>query len=300
MFAGNLAVSTAWYNRGNLDAATTTNATVKILHADGTIFGQTSVGATLTDTVSVADQGKLQVIITPVSTAYIDAAWTTQNNQQTQAVLSSVSPVVVSGVTVYKYTLDVSKAAPLGGGETSRAVTLKVGEYIADVSGLTYISVVNGTSADFSGTSYVSTTASGYISTGMTQTDAFKIVKVELSMPDAANITLFDNGNVKNLQVKIETGNGQPAIYAGSNWNHYTGGTYLTGNIGVSDMSQEYYGLPVVYGSNDAATSISYTVSAQCANFAASGSFVPTLVITYISPAGVTGSISRPVAFTDS
>jgi len=294
VFAGNLAVSFTWVNHGNLDAATATNGTVKIYHADGSLFGTTAVAGTITNLVKPEDYGKLSVVVTPVAGGYVEKDWTVAQNS---GLMTSVTPTVISGVTVYKFNLDVANQAPLGGGETSRAINLIMGTYIADVSGLAYTSVINATSADLSGTSYLSMSTSGYI-TGLTQTDAFKIVKVELSMPDAANISMYDNGQVKNLQVIIGLGNGQTPLYI-SSWQHYTGGTYLEGQIGVADVSQEYYGIPVVYGVNDASAAISYTVNIQGANFAAHGDWTPTLIVTYISPAGVTGTISRCIEFAD-
>ena len=297
VFAGNLAITTAWFDHGNNDVATTTvNASVKILHADGSLFGQTSVGAVISGQVYPADNGLLTVIMTPVSTAYIASDWTTSQNQGA-AKLSTVSAVAVSGVNVYKWTLDISKEPALGGGESTRAVTINVGEYTADVSGLVYTSSVNATSTDFSGTSYIPAAATGYIG-GFTQKDAFKIVKVELSMPDAGNISMYDNGQIKQIQVKIGMGNGQPDLYV-SNFQHYTGGTYLEGQIGVTDVSQEYYGLPVVYGISDSTSNLGYTISLQGANFGSTGTFLPTLIVTYISPSGTTGTISRVVSFVD-
>lgn len=290
-FSGPLTVNLQFLNHGDLDAVyTTANGTGKLYHKDGTLFGTMTSAGVISGNVNPADNGLLYLQWQPASTVYLDAVVTAANN----GYLSYASPMMVQGVAYYYFPVNVASLQQISGLTTS--LNLNMYLYVADVSGLSYTSLTNATSADYSGTARVVSSCNGYIS-GMTQETAFKIVKVEMSMPDAANITMFDNSQIKNLQVQLGLGNGQ--TWTSSTYTHNTGGTYIQFDLGISDPTQEYYGIPVVYASTNSATDISYTVKGECAGFTASTVFVPTLIVTYIGPDGATGTISRPVSFTD-
>ncbi|MFA5365828.1 MAG: hypothetical protein WC325_11665 [Candidatus Bathyarchaeia archaeon] len=292
-FSGPLAVSFTFLDHLDQDAVdTTANATVKIYHKDQTsLFGTTTTGATITSQVWPSDSGMLYLLLQPASTRYIDAEYTAAQSEY----LGAPFPYKISGVEYYMFPFDVSKLKQVQGLTTP--ITLNVYQYEADVSGLTLTSLANATSADYSGTAWITASGSGYIS-GVTQEDMFKIAKVELSLPDAANISLVDNSHVKSLKVTLGLGNGQ-APRQFTQYSHSTGGSYITFLTGISDSTQEYQGIPVKYSSTDAATGLSYTVSCELSGFAASDVWDPTLTITYIGPDGATGTFSKEVSFTD-
>jgi hypothetical protein len=294
VFSGSLAVTPVFLDHGNLDTVdTTANATVKIFHADKTsLFGTTSVGAAITSQVLPSDNGKLWLLLQPAATRYVVADYTDQQSPY----LGTVQPYKIDGVEYYMFPFDVSNLNQVSGLTT--ALTLNIYQYDADVSGLTLTSLANATSADYSGTSWITASGSGYLS-GLTQEDSFKIVKIELSMPDAANISLLDNSHIKSLTVTLGMGNGQaPRTF--TQYSHATGGSYIQFVTGIVDTTQEYQGIPVLYSSTDATTSISYTVSCQLSGFTASDVWDPTLTITWIGPNGATGTVTKEVSFTDS
>ncbi len=293
VFSGQLAISFTFLDHGNLDTVdTTANATVKIYHADKTsLFGTTSTGATITSQVLPSDKGQLWLLLQPAATRYVVADYTAQQSSY----LGPVFPYQVEGVDYYMFPFDVSSLNQVSGLTT--ALTLSIYQYDADVSGLTLTSLANATSADYSGTSWTTASGSGYL-TGLTQEDSFKITKIELSMPDAANISLLDNSHVKSLSVTLGLGNGQaPRTF--TQYSHATGGSYIQFVTGISDTTQEYYGIPVLYAATDATTSISYTVSCQLSGFTAADVWDPTLTITWIGPNGATGTTTKEVSFTD-
>ncbi|MFA5714938.1 MAG: hypothetical protein WC998_04320 [Candidatus Paceibacterota bacterium] len=293
VFSGPLAVSFTFLDHLNLDAVdTSANATVKIYHADKTsLFGTTSIGATITSQVQPSDHGKLWLLLQPAATRYVVADYTAAQSNY----LGTASPYTVEGVEYYMFPFDVSSLKQVSGLTTP--ITLNIYQYDADVSGLTLNSLANATSADYSGTSWVTASGSGYLS-GLTQEDSFKIAKIELSMPDAANISLLDNSHVKSLSVTIGLGNGQ-APRQFTSYTHATGGSYIQFQTGIVDTTQEYQGIPVLYSATDATTSISYTVSCQLSGFTASDVWDPTLTITWIGPNGATGTVTKEVSFTD-
>lgn len=296
-FSGPLTVNLAFLNHLDLDSTyTDANGTGKIYHKDGTLLGTMTSAGVISGNVNPQDNGQLYLQWQPASTVYLDAKTTADNSPY----LGSATSKSIQGVLYYWFPLNVADLKQISGITTS--LNLNMYLLVADVSGIDYTSSTNATSADFSGTSWVTASATGYI-TGMTQETAFKITKVEISMPDAANITLFDNSHIKNLQVKLGLGNGNSMTL--TQFNHNTGGTYIQFAIPppygpISDTTQEYYGVPVVYTSTDAATDISYSISGQFSGFAASNVWEPTLIITYIGPDGATGTFSQGATFTDS
>jgi len=295
VFAGNLHVTTQWLDHGNLDTLyEDANATVKIFHADKvTLFGTTSTGAEITGQVLTSDNGMLYMVLQPASTVYVDSALTTSANP---SILGPSEIYAISGVNYYCFPLNVGAQTPLAAGEPARDITVNIYQEVADVTDLDYTSALNATSADYSETSWTTASATGYIS-GMTQKDAFKIAKVQMSMSDAANISLLDNGHIKQLSVTLGLGNGQ--TWTLSNYQHYTGGSYIDFVTGSPDQTQEYYGKLVIYGATNSASDISYSVSCQCSGFTASDVWLPSLLITYIGPDGTVGTITREVSFTD-
>ncbi len=293
-FSGALAVSFSFLNHADLDSVyTTANGTAKIYHADkSTLFGTTTTGATVTNRVNPSDAGMLYLLWQPAATVYLDTVATAANNEY----LGTASPFSVEGTDYYLFPFDVSDLESEAGITT--ALTLNLYLLVADVSGIDYTSSTNATSADYSGTTWITASVDGRIS-GMTQETSFKLVKVEMSMPDADNITLFDNSKIKDLRVTLGLGNNQQD-WVSSTYDHNTGGTYIQFDVaGISDPTQEYYGKPIIYASTDSTGNIDFQIDCKISGFTASNAWVPTLIITYIGPNGATGTFSVPVSFTD-
>ena len=293
VYSGNLKVNLAEYDIYDDSAATPTNLVAKIWHADqATLFGTVTMDGSdsITGQVNEDDNGILYLSVDHAATVIYNTLDT--KTDVVNAKLTAMSPrdVDADGILEHYFKLDVSDLTPLTAGETQKEITLNMYFMHCDVSGLAWTSTINGTSASLSGTSYVDLTAEGYL-TGVTEGYGFKIVRVELTMPNSGNETYVENGYVKNVWVSIN----------GYTW------TVLSWQPGqdrylvweATDITQEVYGKDLFYAKNAGTTWCTYKVHMQGANFGASAKWLPTLKVTYIDPAGTIGTVSRVVAFTD-
>ena len=298
IYSGSLKINLPVYNSYDDSTYKTSNATVKIFHADKTtLFASTSTSAAVTGEILPEDNGILYMVLDSESdtTEYV---YSTRIKSANSYVTEEFQWDYDSdGIIEYGYKLDFTSLTPLAAGESQKEVTLNQYYWLYDAPAATATSTINATSASLDGGSYLTLSSEGYL-TGVAQGYGFKIVKVELTFPNAGNATYYDTGKVKNVQISLGYGTGK--VWT---WTQFqsrgTGDLYLTANIGVTDITQEYYGKLAMYERNAGATVFSYRVQIQGANFASTASWKPTLVITYINPAGTPGTVSRPIAFTD-
>jgi len=298
IYSGNLKINLPCYNSYDDTKYTTSNATVLFYHADkSTLFGSTSTSAATTGQIKAEDHGILYMVLDTGTdtTEYVDSA----------RIFSANSPYITEafgwdydndGVLEYGYKLDFTSLTPLAAGETQKEATVNQYYWLYDAPA-TPASSVNATSANLNGGSYLTLSCEGYV-TGVAQGYGFKIVKVELTFPDSGNATYYDTGKVKNVKISLGYGTGKVWSWA-SFQGRGTGDLYLTANIGVTDITQEYNGKLCMYDRNAGSTVFSYSVQIQGANFGAAAEWTPTLVITYINPAGTPGTISRIINFYD-
>ena len=297
-YSGPLKINLPAYNSYDDSVYSTASVAVKIYHADKcTLFGSTTTSTAITGTLLPEDNGILYMVLDlGVDTEeYIDSARITNANSY----ITEHFPwdYDSDGIIEYGYTLNLTSLTPLAEGESYKEITINQYYWRCDVTGLMDVSLINATSADLSGTSYVDLTSSGYIS-GCSLGYGFKIVKVELLFPNSANASYYDNGQVKNIWISL--GYGKDKTWTWSSFQaRGTGDLYLTANIGVIDITQEYYGRLMFYESGAATTVFTYNVHIQGANFSPGAVWMPTLEITYINPAGTLGTISGVMSFTD-
>jgi hypothetical protein len=298
IYSGPITINIPQYNSYNDSAFTSAYPTCKIYHADkSTLLGSSADATAITGQVLPEDNGILYMVLDIGSSTafYID-------DSRTQ----SANPYVVDkfswdydsdGILEYGYKLDLTSLTPLSAGESSKTITINRYIWQAKITGLTGTSLINATSTDLSGGSYIDLTASGYVS-GCSLGSGFKIVKVELTFPNAGNASYYDNGQVKNVWISL--GYGKDKTWTWSSFGpRGTGDLYLTANIGVTDITQEYYGKMMMFDRGAATTVFTYNVHIQGANFAQGAVWLPTLTITYISPAGTTGTVTQALSFTD-
>lgn len=295
IYSGNLRVNLMIYNvYDDSPLNPDDDVIIKILHADGkTLFGTASgLGSQnyITGQVLESDRGILYLVVdheTGTTEYFLD--------EKTAAVnpyLTALSPRDVDndGILEHIWKLDVSSLTPLQGGETYKEITLNLYAMVCDVTGLSFASTINPSSPDLSGPSYVSLVAEGYL-TGVDEGAGFKVVRVELTMPNAGNESYVDTGKVKNVWVQINEDRWtqlrwEPAQDRFLVWE-------------AADMTQEVYGKPYFYAKGAGATWFTYKVHIQGANFAPGAKWTPTLKITYINPAGTLGTVSVTLSFTD-
>jgi len=295
IYSGNLKVNLNTYDLYD-DATQDPNDAVdiKIFHADkSTVFGTaTSLDGTdsITGQVFESDQGILYLMVdhdTGTTEYYLD-----QKTDEVNAYLTAASPEDLDddGVLEHVWKLDVSSLSPLQGGETQKEITLNLYCMPADVTGLDWTAVINPSDSGLSGSSYVDLTAEGYM-TGVTEGTGFKVVRVELTMPNSGNETYVEDGKVKNVWVQI----------GDDKW------TVLTWQPGqdrflvweATDVTQEVYGKTYFYEKNAGTTWLTYNVHIQGANFASGAVWNPTLKITIINPAGTVSTVTESITFTD-
>lgn len=295
IYSGNLQINLVTYNIYN-DAVKDpdNNVVVRIFHADGsTIFGvATNLDGTdsISGQVFPSDAGILYLSIDHESGTteyFIDAKTASVNDY-----LTALPPRDVDGdgVLEHYWKLDVSSLSPLQAGETSKTITLNIYCMPCDVTGLDWVPTINPSAAGLSGTSYIDLTAEGYM-TGVDEGSGFKVVRVELTLPNSGNVSYVEDGKVKNVWVQIGSDrwtvlSWQPAQSRFLVWE-------------ATDITQEVYGKEYYYAKNAGTTWLTYKVHIQGANFASGAKWMPTLKITVINPAGTISTVSETLSFTD-
>jgi len=293
IYSGNLKVNLIMYDLYDDSQVTPTDIVTKIWHKDQkTLFGSVTMDGTdeISGQVLPEDEGILYVSVDHEATTIyyvLDA-----QSESATGFLTALTPRDVDddGVLEHYYKLDLTWLTPLEAGETQKEITINFYALDADVTGLDIVSQLNATSSDFSGSSYVDAIAEGYIS-GVSEGDGFKIVRVELTMPNAANESYVEDGKVKNVWVQL-------GDYKWTVLQWQPGqDRYLVWE--ATDVTQEVYGKVLFYERGAGTTWCKYIVHIQGANFGAGASWVPTLKITYIDPSGTIGTISQVISFTD-
>jgi hypothetical protein len=299
VYSGNLKVNLNCYSVYDDSAITPTNIVFKLYHADGsTLFG-TRVGAGsdyITGQVLDSDRGTLYLAIDHAATtiAYVDDVKT----DAATGYLTAMAPKDIDqdGILEHYFKVDLSSLTPLQAGETQKEITFSIYMLNADVTGLGISAITNPSSADLSGTSFIDLYATDYI-TGVTQGTGFKIVRVELTTPNAGNNSYVDNGQVKNVWVSIQGDSQTVYKWTSPSWQS-SASRFLVWE--ATDVTQEVYGNKILYDRNMGSTDVGkITVHIQGANWAQGAVWNPTVKITYINPAGTIGTISLAITFTD-
>ena len=305
VYTGNLQVNIPIYDVYNDTAITATSIVTQLWHADQTtLFGSKTTpdgNADIKGQVVATDNGVLYLSVDHAATTiyYIDDA----KSDAACGYLTAMSPkdVDADGTLEHYFKVDLTSLTPLSAGETTKEVTLSLYGIDYDApSGIT--SSVNGTSSSLSDTSYLDVYSTGYLA-GINAGDGFKIVKVVLNTGTTGdNETYYEDAKVKDLWISLTYGYGKTYTWTSYDYAYSGAGvaTRFTFNIGVSEITQEVYGKPVIYERNCGSTFATWTVHIKGANFGAAAHWEPTLYIYYIDPAGTSSSISHIVAFEDS
>jgi len=241
VYTGNLQVNLPMYDVYDDSTVTPTGIVCKLWHADEvTLFGSKTTpdgdddiqGQVLTE-----DAGILYLSVDHVATViyYTDDA----ESGESTGYLTALPPKDVDddGTLEHYFKVDLTTLAPLAAGETQKEVTLNLYAMQTDVTGLDITSISQASSADLSGSTYLDLYATAYVA-AVTQGDGFKLVRVELTMPDSANETYYEDGKVKNVWVQV----------GDYKW------TVLSWQPGqdrflvweASDVTQEVYGKPIL------------------------------------------------------
>jgi len=293
IYYGNLQVNIPIYDVYDDSTTTPTGIVCKIWHADETtLFGSATTpdgDDDISGQVLPEDKGILYLGVDHVATVI----YYTLDTESATGYVTALSPKDWDddGMLEHYFKVDVSSFAPLAAGETQREVTLNLFAMQTDVTGLNLVGVANATSADLSGATYLDLYATAYVD-GVTLGDGFKMVRVELTMPDSANETYYEDGKVKNVWVQVgeykwTTLSWQPGQDRFLVWE-------------ATDVTQEVYGKPILYDKNMGATDVGeITVHIKGANFVASAFWNPTVKLTFIDPAGTITTDTLSMTFTD-
>lgn len=297
VYSGNLQITLNTYNLYN-DSVLNPHDSVKIsvFHADGsTVFG-TATGLDGTDVISgqvfESDNGILYLAIDHGSgnTEY----FLTEKTDAVNAYLTALPPRDVDndGILERYFMLDVSWLPPLQAGETQKTITLNLYAMQADVSGVSWSATLNPSASGLSGTEYIGLEATGYM-TGVFEGCGFKVVKIELTLPDAGNVTYIEMAKVKNIRLTL----GGESFYNLGSLLDSAGKRIVVWQ--AQDVAQEIYGKQYFYAKNAGTMWLQYSLYIQGANFASSAKWNPTLKLTIIDPAGTISTVTQSITFTD-
>lgn len=285
-YVGNLQVNIPIYDVYDDSAITATGIVCKLWHADqATLFGSKTTpdgDDDIQGQVTPEDNAILYLSVDHVATVIyytLDA-----ESEGTTSYLTAEPPTDVDddGVLEHYFKVDLTTLTPLTAGETQKEITLALYSMDADYD-YTLTSIAQATSADYSGSTYLDAYATAYWASGALG-DGGKMVRVELTLPDAANETMYSNGKVKNIWISIQ--GDVNTLYKWTNPSFQPAqDRFLVWE--ASDVTQEVNGKPVMYGRNTASNAVGMiTVHVKCANFGAGEVFAPTIQITLIDPAG--------------
>ncbi len=292
---------------------TTNEPTLIVFHckSDGSIDlgqrGQSDDGTNnyIIDQVYPADKGFLWVVAdTGTGTTYfVDAELT----DALSTVVVAHMPIDWNAKGKYKeaFKLDLRGFSKPSSGDLTVTITVYVWAYRAS-SNLSGTATLNPTAV--STTAVAEYTAKGYMTSWSAAMDAIKIIKVELTLPDAGNASYSNAGGGVTLR-KIVLGNGKPinvngVEYRGAivltkfTWD-LANKKYVSDDLNVADLSQEYYGKFITYSTGSTSTFFTYEVTIEAQFPLASKVWYPTLSITPIKPTSIGDTaISAVMSFT--
>lgn len=299
MYSGLLNLNLPMYDVYDDSTITPTDIVCKLWHADETtlVGSKTTPDGSddITGEVFASDQGILYLSVDHNGTTIYYTL--DQESEDAGTYLTALTPKDVDddGILDHYFKVDITNLSPLAAGETQKEITINLYTLDADVTDLAATSQLNGTSADLSDTSYLDLYATGYLS-GISEGDGFKFVRVELTMPDSGNETYVNDGMVKNVWVSLGYGKDKTYKWDSMLWQPGQD-RFLAWE--ATDIAEEVYARSIIYERGAGDTFASYQVHIQGANFDAGAVWKPTVKITYISPAGVLGTISRIIEFRD-
>jgi len=295
---GTVVLSFPFYNSYDSTPWVSAYPTILVYHADkSTLFGSlTNANNTLSGALLEQDAGILYVVedVSAATTFYLDDARVKSSNPMITT--EEAWDYKSNGILSYLYQVDLTYLPPLTGGQKEQAVTIN--NYVWATGTLASMAGTSQLNATGVGTTsaYADAVCTGYY-TGITSGQAFKLVKVYMTLPDAANASYVDNGYIKNVYVSVGYGyNKQWTFYDTGSWD--LANKQWVFNIGVTDLTQQYYGKLAVYEQNAPTTVFSYTVHVSAANFGVNATIYPTLRLKVINSAGTPTTVVRPVLFT--
>lgn len=162
-------------------------------------------------------------------------------------------------------------------------------------SGPTITGLVNSTTTLAS--TYQTRTSTDYISgwTGSGFGYGFKATRLQITFPDTANATYYEDGYMKAVSITVNWGNGRTQSYSNPTWDYSS--KVLEFNIGVTNTQSEFYGKPVIYGQGDGTTSLTLTVNCDIKYSTSTDVIVPSIKIYYADPTDTVTSTTFGIQF---
>ena len=278
------------------DSAITSNhPQIKVFHADKeTLFASDTDGSInyVSSDLWISDQGILYLVVDwgTGTSYYLDVDKTVDSNAY--IVDSFAWDADDDGTLEYAFTIDVTSLPTLAAGETQKTIAINLYVWKAE-SAPSLTSSLNVTGVSTSSYNYY--TCEGYISGWDGEGYAIKIVKVQLTLPNANNASYVEDGYVKLMYVSLGYGKDKSWKWTSYTWEYAN--KRWTIDIGVTDPTEEYYGKLIKYERGAGSTFAEFKVQIY-AKFPSTGKkFMPTLKIYYIKPDGTTASITQVLSF---
>jgi len=298
-YTGNLKVNLVMYDVYDDSIVTPTDIVSKIWHADeSTVFGTVTMDGIDSITGQVVEADKAILYLSVDHAATIIYYMIDSKSEIATASLTALDPKDIDddGTFEHYFKLDITPLTPLEAGETQKEITVNLYALHADVTGLDITSIINPSSADLSGASYIDLYAEAYVA-GVTQGDGFKLARVELTIPNTANETYYEDGKVKGVWVSIVGDQDTTYKWTTPAWQPGQD-RFLVWE--ATDVTQEIYGKDVLYSRGMGTTDVGkIKVHIKGANFAPGAVWYPTIKLTWINPAGTISTDTLAISFTD-
>ena len=304
-FYGPVDISAEWhwdYDKSfltNHPAGTLTPTSVTMYHigADGNpgqvskTFSNPSSGSVNASGTAVwkGDKGKLWLVVDwGTTTSYYADQALTENQEYFMSGKYEGIDVDQDGTKEACFLMDFGDLPAPVGGQTATPVSFNLFGYkydsTTDITNLANLTSVS-TSAytDYSINSYILFDGKGY---------GLKVIRLYITMPDSANNTLVDTGQVKLTSVETPFG-----TFEGSDITWDLANSRWTIDIGVDDTNNEVSGIPVIRGPSDGTYFFKIDLNLKI-KMSSSGTWAGTIYLYYLTPASVQGSRTQVVQAT--
>ena len=295
---GQLKVNIKFYWSYDDSAITTNRPTIYIYHADKeSLFGSMSSSVdNVTGDMWIADEGILYCVMDwGTGTTYFlhEDRIATDN-----AYISGDRPTRwdydEDGTDEYLYKLDVTKLSKISAGESQKEITFNGYAWKAE-SAPAITSISNVTTMSY--TAYEYYVAEAYISGWDGEGYAIKINRLKVTLPDAGNATVSDDGNVKLQYVSLVYGDGKTFRWTGYDWDQAGKEYVMDLGMSSSEQTQEFDGKLVMYERGTGSTFAKVNIKIQAKMTAINVVWLPTIKLYYINPAGTIASTTLTVKF---
>lgn len=301
---GQLTINVNPYYTYNQSVVAANLPVMKVYHADrSTLFGTVASGTggwSVTGSLTAADNGILWFVVDDNAYTsnyyFMDSKTTLDNNKQW---VKDLQPwdCDLTGTLCYAYKVDVTKLPDIKAGQQLQTFDLYM--YFTPYEATPGYTQLGANATSVSTTAYTDYYSEGYISSFTSGGYGVKLTKMTVTLPNAANGTYVEDGNLRMVSVQINySGSIGTKTYSGSDLSYDTSARRWTVDLDVDDINNEYYGQLVQKGRSDGDTFAKVTIH-WFAKFPAGGQvIVPTAKLYTIAPDGTPGNFEHIFSLT--